>query len=101
MASRSNHSSPHAGSAPAIRLRSTGQHQEHGRCFRDARRVELHRSDANLCQRLMIELACVVFSHAGRESISVHAVKQNIELLMNELLYRISARPDQMEPFDR
>ena len=27
----------------------------------------LHRSDANLCQRLMIELACVVFSHAGRE----------------------------------
>jgi hypothetical protein len=31
MASRSNHSSPHAGSAPAIRLRSTGQHQEHGR----------------------------------------------------------------------
>jgi hypothetical protein len=31
MASRSNHSSPHAGSAPAIRLRSTGPHQEHGR----------------------------------------------------------------------
>jgi hypothetical protein len=61
--------------------------------------LNAHRSDANLCQRLMIELACVVLSHAGRESISLHAVKQNIELLRNGLLYRISALPDQT--FDR
>jgi hypothetical protein len=34
----------------------------------------------------MIQLSRVVFSHAGRESISIHAVKQNIELLMNGLI---------------
>jgi hypothetical protein len=34
----------------------------------------------------MIKLSRVVISHAGRESISIHAVKQNIELLMNGLI---------------
>jgi ribonuclease J len=34
----------------------------------------------------MIQLSRVVFSHAGTESIPVHAVKQNIELLMNGLI---------------
>jgi hypothetical protein len=36
----------------------------------------------------MIQLSRVVFSHAGTESIPVHAVKQNIELLMNGLIVR-------------
>jgi len=44
------------------------------------------RAHAHLFQRLMIQLSRVVFSHAGRESISIHAVKQNIELLMNGLI---------------
>src|ERR1019366_494210 len=46
----------------------------------------LHRAHAHLFQRLMIQLSRVVFSHAGTESIPVHAVKQNIELLMNGLI---------------
>src|ERR1019366_3946858 len=49
----------------------------------------LHRAHAHLFQRLMIQLSRVVFSHAGTESIPVHAVKQNIELLMNGLIIRI------------
>jgi hypothetical protein len=40
----------------------------------------------------MIKLSRVVISHAGRESISIHAVKQNIELLMNGLIAGVIAR---------
>jgi hypothetical protein len=39
----------------------------------------------------MIQLSRVVFSHAGRESISIHAVKQNIELLMIGLIGEVNA----------
>src|ERR1019366_9422561 len=47
----------------------------------------LHRAHAHLFQRLMIQLSRVVFSHADKESIMFHAVKQNIELLMNGLIH--------------
>src|ERR1035441_8874334 len=53
----------------------------------------LHRAHAHLFQRLMIKLSRVVISHAGTESIPVHAVKQNIELLMNGLIHARSWLP--------
>jgi hypothetical protein len=41
---------------------------------------------AHRFQGLMIKLLRVVFFHAGGESISIHAVKRNIELLVNGLI---------------
>src|ERR1019366_971928 len=85
----SNHSSRHAGIAPAIRRRSTGQPQDTSNDLGTFTVLNtLHRAHAHLFQRLMIQLSRVVFSHAGTESIPVHAVKQNIELLMNGLIVR-------------
>jgi hypothetical protein len=46
----------------------------------------LHRAHPHFFQRLMIQLSRVVFSQACRQSIAIHAVKQNIEFLMNGLI---------------
>src|SRR6202163_2775972 len=61
----------------------------------------LHRTHAHLFQRLMIQLSRVVFSHDGRESISIHAVKQNIELLVNGLIIQAETSCASVTPFLR